>query len=573
MSSSLWPEQDDSLVRPGSFDAFTHGAVPHVAWQRDPVGWASRFLSIPRNTLVWSLNPGYTRHRWDGTPDPIAAMLEGLARGENVGVESATGTGKSFGCAVASLWFLACWAGARVLSFAPKEDQLRLFMWAEIAALWPRFSRHFPTAELTDLRVRMDGSDKWAAHGVAVGVGADEKDGSATKAQGAHAPHLLIITEETPGVPSPVMKALRNTRTGRHNLQLSVGNPDNQQDTLHTFCALSSTTAIRVSALDHPNVVSDADVIPGAASPVGIALIAEEDPEGTPMYDSRVRGISPSEAVDALIKLAWVKAAQARYAALLEKGGAPAMGVDVANSDNGDKAAIALFRGAALVSVESKACPNANALGTEVVERCRDAKDPIAQEHVGIDPVGVGAGTVNECFRLGFHPLRLGGADKPVGSASRAPDGSLMDWVPDANKFDNLRAQMAWQLREDLRLGLIGLPPNNPKLERQLTALRYEPRGGKVVLEEKAKAKARLKGKMDEFDAVMYANWVRPRAVIPGATEYSDDQHPGYDLKAKRRNPRRDRSMVPDGPESATYYGVPVSAGWRGPHEGGEDDE
>ena len=561
MTVSLWPETgDEALVPASTFDEALSGVVPHVRYQRDPVGWAERYLAIPRHTLVWSLNPGYDAHQWDGTPDPIAAMLEALAAGESVGVESGTGTGKSFGCAVATLWWLACWENARALSYAPKESQLRLFMWAEIAAMWPRFSAHFPTAELTDLRIRMNGTDKWAAQGVAVGVGADEKEGSATKAQGAHAEHLLIITEETPGVASAVMKALRNTRTGRHNLQLSVGNPDNQQDELHKFCALSSTRAVRVSALDHPNVVSGLDIVPGACSPTGIALIAEEDAPGTPMYDSRVRGISPAESVDALIKLAWVKEAQARYPALLAAGGRLAMGVDVANSEHGDKAAIAVFRGAALLKVEAKACPNANALGSEVVAICQDERAPVAQEYVGIDPVGVGAGTVNECFRLGFHPQRLGGAQEPVGNAAKAPDGTVMEWAPDANRFNNLRSQMAWQLREDLRNGAIGLPPDQ-KLTAQLTALRYEVKGGKVVVEEKAKAKARLRGKMDEFDAVMYANWVRPRAVVPVPQDVPADHHPGFDLTARRRKARHEPIEAED--LRPHRYSV-ASIVWRG---------
>lgn len=574
MTTSLWPEtiaDDGSLIPATLFGHTLTGPQPHTDYQQDPIGWIVDHLRVPRHTLVWSMNPGYEAHRWDGTPDPLAALLEALAYGESVGVESGTGTGKSFTAACAILWFLACWQGARVFTYAPKEDQLRLYIWAEIAGLWPRFQRHFPTAELSDLRIRMDGTDKWSAHGVAVGIRADEKDGSATKAQGVHAPHMLLVTEETPGIDPSIMRALRNTRTGRHNLQLSLGNPDNQQDTLHKFCELASTTAIRISALDHPNVVTGDDVVPGAASPAGIALIAEEDAPGTPMYDSRVRGISPAEAVDALIKLSWVKAAQARHAALLEAGGARAMGVDVANSEHGDKAAIAVFRGAALESVESKACPNANLLGAEVVARCQDRTAPIAPEYVGIDPVGVGAGTVNECFRLGFHPRRLNGAESPIGSAERAVDGSTMDWAPDANRFSNLRCQMAWQLREDLRKGVIGLP-DNPRLARQLTALRFEVKGGKVVIEDKVKAKARIGGKMDDFDAVMYANWVRPRAVSPVTPEVSDDRHPGWDLKARTRKPRRDRSLVPGEGEDlrGNRYSVPFN--WRAPGWTGEEE-
>ena len=87
--------------------------------------------------------------------EPLVQMADALARGSDVGVESATGAGKSFTLACLTYYWVACWPDARVFSYAPKEDQLRLFMWAEMRKLWPAFKRHFPQAELTDLRLRM----------------------------------------------------------------------------------------------------------------------------------------------------------------------------------------------------------------------------------------------------------------------------------------------------------------------------------------------------------------------------------------------------------------------------------
>src|SRR6185312_2424659 len=231
--------------------------------------------------------------------------------GRDVGVESGTGTGKSFLVAGAILWFLACWEGARAFTFAPKEDQLRLYIWAEMSKMWPRFAIRFPQAEITDLRIRMAGDDTWGAWGYAVGVRAGEQ--VATKAAGMHAPHMLLVNEETPGIPLPVLEAQRNTVTGAHNLRVSVGNPDSEQDTLHQFCREPGVIHVRISALDHPNVVLGTEAIPGAVTKQSVASRIALYGEGSPMADSRIRGISPPQAPDALIQAAWLDAAIARF--------------------------------------------------------------------------------------------------------------------------------------------------------------------------------------------------------------------------------------------------------------------
>lgn len=524
---------------------------PHTAYQSDPVGWMVDMLGIPENTIRWSLNPGYDKHTWDGTPDPLVAIAESLARFEDTGAESGTGTGKSYEAACLILWFLACFQGARAFTFAPKEDQLRLYIWAEIAKLWPVFQRHFPTAALSDLRIRMDGTDSWGAWGYAVGVRADEE--VATKAAGMHAKYMMLVYEETPGIPLPVMAAGENTCTGPYNVRLALGNPDNQQDALHQFCIGAGVNHVRISALDHPNVVSgDADLVPGAVSLTSISRRRMKYGEGSPLYESRIRGISPEQATDALVRGEWLDRAAARY--LEQHGqhgprhGVRSKGVDVANSENGDKAAIADGIDNALIRLRSLPCPNANKLGEQVVLEMR--LDGVAQEHVGIDPVGVGAGTVNEAARLGVVARRLNGASRPTAKAEKAPDGSSMEWVADSNLFKNLRSQMHWQFREDLRLDRLAIAPEIVKqYKSQFTLPTYEIKNGFVVVESKDDLKARSGGKSpDEMDAVIYWNWVRPRKASERAhtAEEVRDKAPQFDYQQKKLVRPIDMDSEPD---------------------------
>lgn len=497
---------------------------PLEEYQERPIDFMVEKLGIPRHTLVWSMNLGYdtngVQHEWDGTKEPLLAILDGLVKWEDVAVESGTGTGKSFLGALIILWFVACFYEARVFTFAPKEEQLRAYIWMEIGKLWPRFQVLFPSAVITDLRIQMRGNrDKaWGAQGYAVGVKAGEE--VSTKAQGMHAEHMLLIYEETPGIAFPVIEAGENTCTAEHNLRLAFGNPDYQLDALHLFghdemgIPRPGVRNVRISALDHPNIVAkNSKLVPGAVTEKSLRWRTNKYGPEHRLFKSRVRGMSPAEAEDALIKLEWVQAAQERWfnendKRILTNGGRAkrALGVDVANSEDGDEAAIADGIGAWLETIEAFPCNNANNLGTQVRIRMRD--ENIADENVGVDDVGVGVGTINELRRFDHYVVAIGGGDKTVGWVDE-------DGTPSEEQFDNLRSQMMWRLREDLREGKIALPPSDT-LPRQLTVAKWGTDNSKIWVESKNDIKGRTPGgkSPNEADAVMYWNWVRERFVL-----------------------------------------------------------
>lgn len=486
---------------------------PMVQYQANPLGFFHEILGVPERTIRWALNEGYGVHTWDGTPEPLIAILDGLVAGKNVGVESATTTGKTFLGALIVLWFLACFPNALVITVAPKREQLTLHIWKEIGKLWGKFEAWFPQAKKDTLRIRMrPGDDSWAAHGFVAGVKADEVGGSATKAQGFHAEHMLIVYEEKPGINPAISTAFANTCRAPHNLQLAFGNPDNQLDPLHQFCQGPRTVHVIISAYDHPNIVTkNPSLIPGAVSQQGIddALEKAKNNGGADnrMFKSRVRGISPAEAKDALIKLEWIKRAQERWndaasRALLEMvgKGKESLGVDVANSEDGDEGAISRWKGAVCREVEAKPCPNANNLGFQV--HLEMDEKSISPEHVGVDPVGVGAGTVNELMKREKYVVTLGGGEKPRGTIDNE------DW-------NNLRSQVQWTLREDLRKDLIALPPD-PELVIDLITPTFKTQNGKIIVESKEELMKRLPGgrSPNKGDACAYGNFVRPRDPV-----------------------------------------------------------
>ncbi len=501
----------------------------HTAYAHRPVEWITKHLEIPIETLKWSLHPSYADHKWDGHADPLIRILEALADHQDVGVESATGTGKTFLAACVTLWFLACHHNAIVAQFAPTERQLLENMWKEIEDLFPKFKRYFPTAEIITGKLRMlpadeeSGKEKWAATGFVAGVGASED--SATKAQGLHGEHMLIITEETPGIPRAIMVAIDNTRSADHNLQLALGNPDHRHDELHRFCEQEGVVQVRMSALDHPNIVSGEPIVPAAIGPKRLKKRIANLGLGSRLYLSRIRGISPPEAKDALIKYEWCLASAERFRAgskLIEEYSldVEARGVDVANSEAGDEAAIARGPGRRMTDVVSFPCPDANKLGELVGDEMdRDNIDP---RYVGVDPVGVGAGCVNELRRLGHKVRHLSGGRKAVPGVDtdewwsetntdeegkESPAGAR---VVEAERFADLRSQMHWRMREDLRKSTVDLV-HDEELFSDLTTPTFKTVNGVIKVESKEDIKIRLGRSPNKGDAVIYWNWVRRR--------------------------------------------------------------
>jgi len=500
-------------------------------YQTDPIGFVVNELGIRRETIVWSELPEYEGHVWDGTPDPIATWFRGLAAWKDVGIESATGTGKSFGLALTKLWFNASWQGARCFDYATTKEQLEEYSWVELGKLWPKFKILFPSADLhlSSLRIRMDGKIRegdltgWGALGRAV---KEQKDKEiASSVAGMHAPHMLISVEEAQGFSHSASEAIENTSTAPHNLRQYVGNPDSQDDALHQAClafAKEGGLHIRISAYDHPNVVvnakrdpewedleSDVMIVPGAVSRTSIVRRLRKYGREHRFFQSRVRGISPPEHQDALIRQAWIDRAVDRWKEGSLIFGLPALGVDVARSDDGDNAAIADGVGAHLEEVVKFPCNDVAALGLRVAALM--AMREILERNVGVDVGGgYGGGTVDTLKTLGHFVQAI----NPGAGAIQTIDETTLEEedvaVREVIIFRNRRAQMAWHLATDLQMDRIALPPD-PELHEELRSMRWKPVLGKIQVEEKDLIKDRLGRSPDEADAVMLWNEVRER--------------------------------------------------------------
>jgi phage terminase large subunit len=522
------------------------GTPPMVEYRDDPVGFASDVLKVPRSSLVWSECPGYEGHEWDGDKDPLLRLGEALVEGKDAVAESATGTGKTFWAACLLLWWLGTREDSLVITNAPREAQLKRNLWKEVRSLWSRFLPNFPNARMQDLQVRMRGGEQetvdvesWSAIGMGCGVGAGEV--VANRMRGFHAASMLFILEEMTGIPDPVLEAIEQTCVGGENLRLGLGNPDSQQDPLHRFGREPGTVALRISAYDHPNVVTDdPNLIPGAVTRKSIERRKLRLGEDHRLFRSRVRGISPSQAVDALIRRDLCEAAVARYLIPQLRVGEVALGVDVSNSESGDPAVVARGMGSCLLELISQPCPDALAFGRGVGAMIR--VDNILPNHVGVDAVGVGSNVVNGLAEEGYRVRALHGSAKQVTTIDWELVSETEKRIVEEGQFLNLRAQMWWYMRRDLERGLIALP-DDPELIDDLVEPKWWTKGGKIVLEPKEEIKERLGRSPDKGDAAVYWNWVRPRRPDEGLESPADHRGDEEEPRPQNYDPGLDRIL------------------------------
>lgn len=516
------------------------------AYRKDPLFWLEHRLGEKRTSFEWSkLGEQYEGHTWDGDMDPLAEAWRALAQSyidisegrepsyRNVGIEAGTGTSKTYMLARIVVWFMDVFENSLVVTSAPKQDQLKIGLWSEISMIMHKVRKFRPKSFMYKLRLVMDDtqlkdlnededeilkSQAWQAIGFVAGVGQEEE--SATKARGFHRQHMLIILEECTGMPMPVMKAFENTCTGQHNLMLAVGNPNNANDPLHQFCIRPTTKHYRVSALDYPNIVLNKELFSGAVTNVSLTERKEVYGEHSPFYDAMVRGISPAQSEDSLIRLEWIK--QCIDNEIENDETHNAVGVDVANSIAGDKAALAWGQKATLLELQEFQCKNATDLAYNLLYSDMELAElgyvnygtntiknyDIQGDCIGVDSVGVGVATVNAFLSKNLEVQSLSGGiweeAIPVDSQSKKP----------MYKFQTLRAQMYWELREDLRLKRINIHVQDKQrlndLIKELVIPKFDPSGGFIAVEKKESIKQRLGGKSPNLaDAVVYWNWTR----------------------------------------------------------------
>lgn len=398
-------------------------------YRDDPVGFSRDILGV---TL------------WEKQRDILKSMISH----PRIAVRAGHSVGKTMALACAALWWLYAREGL-VVTTATTWDQVEQVLWREINELARKARVFLPGEEgLTQRKV----APGWYA------VGLSTNQPSAF--QGRHHPRLLVIIDEAAGVNEQVHTEISTLATDPSNCVVMIGNPTAMSGTFYeAFKKPNVWKSFRISCLDHPNVQTGEQLIPGAVSRYWVEGRRQAWSENHPFWFSRVLGEFPKISVKGVIPLGWVERAQneeKRLQALEEaiKERLPRIaGLDVARyGDN--QCVLTLRRGDA---IEWQECWHHTSL-METTGRSMKAIQDYGIKSLIVDAAGLGAGVVDRLIELRAPVFAYNGGHRAFTPGS----------------FSNRRTEMWWGTRTRLERQRLWLPQGCEDLTADLVAPEYE---------------------------------------------------------------------------------------------------
>lgn len=381
-------------------------------------------------------------------------------------------------------------------------------MWGEIHSALGKSRIAFPEALKTELKL---GPTRYAV-GLSTSV---TKQDEGVRFQGFHAPHILFILDEAPGIAPEIHEAIEGARAGGDVRILQLGNPTISSGTFYDIFKEQRTgwNLFTISAFDTPNLQDcylEFEDEEGVKIRVGHGqrnlLELSEDERlinplpylttkqwvferyhelgpNDPVFQARVLGQFPNQSQDSLLSLAWIEAARIRDLAPSDRDKIR-IGIDVAGPGE-DETVLTAVRGPRILVQKgwAKADPRGevvamlNELGRENIEA------------VNVDCVGIGWGMYLHLQDLGFPVFPINVGEEPT----------------DKERFFNLKAELYWGLRERYKGGDV-CGEIEDKAVGQLGGIRWKlTPAGKIQIESKEEARKRGVKSPDRAESIMLA--------------------------------------------------------------------
>jgi len=206
----------------------------------------------------------FMTHVLDVNPDHLwSKMIEvnnSVRDNERTAVGSGHGVSKTFGAARIALTFLYCYYPATVITTAPSLNQVKN-IWREIRA--SHVGSRIPLGgKLTTMQLDMQPTTgvKWYATGIA--TMADTVTGEATRLQGIHNDHVLIILEEAAAILPEIWRATEHIGAPFKRV-LAIGNPTSKFGHFPAALRSEDWNYVNISVTDTPNFKTGKKIIPG----------------------------------------------------------------------------------------------------------------------------------------------------------------------------------------------------------------------------------------------------------------------------------------------------------------------
>jgi hypothetical protein len=279
-----------------------------IECQTDPARFICGVLGVPADHL-WS------------KPRLIA---ERLAAHQLVAVPAAHAVSKTWCAGRLVCWFKTCYRPSTVITTAPSDNQVRNQLWREIASAYQ--GARIPLAgKLTGLQwdmrlseadlasVDADERGLWSKDfAIGFSTSPDSATEHATKMQGWHNRHLLVIMDEACGIMPQIWRTVMEGLIIDERCKvLAIGNPTDPESEFAAACRLDGKLThlerssepyvsdegwhvVPISVLDTPNYRQGAEVIPGVAGRDYEQRILAKYRPGSDGYLIRVRGAFPT---------------------------------------------------------------------------------------------------------------------------------------------------------------------------------------------------------------------------------------------------------------------------------------
>jgi hypothetical protein len=85
-----------------------------------------------------------------------------------------------------------------------------------------------------------------------------------SRAQGQHGKYLMFVLDEAEGIDDYVWNAVDSMTSGGISIVLMLANPRTRSSQFHKAAGQANVKSFRISCLQHPNVVSGQEIVPGA---------------------------------------------------------------------------------------------------------------------------------------------------------------------------------------------------------------------------------------------------------------------------------------------------------------------
>lgn len=219
-----------------------------------------QFIEHGREDYGW-----FMTHALDVKPEHLwPKMIEvndSVRDEERTAVGAGHGVSKTYGAGRIALTFLSCYYPSTVVTLAPSGVQVKNLLWREIRAAHTN-ARVPLGGKLTTkmLDMQLETGVIWYAIGISTKP--DTVTQEATRLQGIHNEHVLIILDEAAGILPEIWRAIEHIGAPFKRV-LAIGNPTSKFGDFPAALKDPTWNCINISVLDTPNYKKGRQIIPG----------------------------------------------------------------------------------------------------------------------------------------------------------------------------------------------------------------------------------------------------------------------------------------------------------------------